>query len=273
MVALSHNRRDARIAATPELPVGARATGADPSWRGLYRAGGIAAFLYVLLGVVLPGLLFIPVGYQRGMDGDELLRFVAANRSWWIAVQTLSLGAPILAIVVFAALFAALKDVNRGYAAVGALIAGTCQVLFVVFYPLTLGVVHLSDQYVTAAPTRQISLAAGAEGVVAVLDAFGPLYEGVFAASILMLSLAMLRGVFPRAVAYLGFAAAAAAAVALSLWPILGMGYFWWWLFFVVWFSGAGWHLDRLGRAAVHADALRPRPATAGQATDRAALP
>ena len=39
-------------------------------------------FLYVLLGVVLPDVLFLPVGYRRGMSGDELLRFVADNRSW-----------------------------------------------------------------------------------------------------------------------------------------------------------------------------------------------
>jgi hypothetical protein len=144
-----------------------------------------------------------------------------------VVVQTLSLGAPILATVVFAAIFVALKDVNKSYAAVGALLAVVCQILFVAFYPLTLAVVHLSDQYVTAVQTRQVSLAAGAEGVVAVLDSYSPLYEGVFTISILILSLVMLRGVFPRAVAYLGLATAAAAIVALSLWPLLGMGYFW----------------------------------------------
>jgi hypothetical protein len=216
-------------------------------WRAFYRAGGIAAFLYVLLGVVAPGLLFIPVGYERGLDGDALLRFIAANRTWWVVVQTLSLGAPILAIVVFAAIFVALKDVNRSYAALGTIIAITCQVLFVAFYPLTLGVVHLSDQYVSAAASRQVSLAAAAEALTAVLDSYSPLYEGAFAISILILSLVMLKGVFPRAVAYLGLATAAAAVVALSLWPLIGMGYFWWWLFFVIWFIGAGWRLYRLG--------------------------
>jgi hypothetical protein len=205
------------------------------------------AFLYVLLGVVVPGLLFLPVGYERGMNGDALLRFIADNRTWWIMVQSFSLGAPILAIVVFAAIFVALKDVNRSYAALGAIIAITCQILFVAFYPLTLGVVHLSDQYMTAVEARQVSLAAAAEALVAVLDAYNPLYEGAFAISILILSLVMLRGVFPRAVAYLGLAAASAAAVALSLWPLIGMGYFWWWLVIVIWFSGAGLRLYKLG--------------------------
>src|ERR1044071_8640466 len=109
-----------RGANTPEAtrlaPVPRRSScSADPSWQGLYRTGGVAAFLYVLLGVVLPGVLFLPVGYQRGMSGDELLRFVADNRSWWVIVQTLSLGAPFVAIVVFAAIFVALKDVNKSY--------------------------------------------------------------------------------------------------------------------------------------------------------------
>jgi hypothetical protein len=250
MVTASHSgQRETRGTTTAAQPVEGYGASPDPSWRGLYRAGGVAAFLYVLLGVVVPGLLFMPVGYERGLDGDTLLRFIADNRTWWVVVQTLSLGSPILAIVVFAAIFVALKDVNRGSAAVGALVASTCQVLFVAFYPLTLGVVHLSDQYVTAAGTRRASLAAAAEALVAVLDSYSPLYEGAFAVSILMLSLVMLRGVFPRAVAHLGLATAAAAVVALSLWPIIGMGYFWWWLLFVIWFSGAGWRLYRLGCA------------------------
>ena len=66
---------------------------------------------------------------------------------------------------------------------------------------------------------------------------------GTFALSILLLCLVMLWGVFPRGVAYAGPATAAGVAVALSLWPILGMDYFWWWLLSVVWFASAGWRL------------------------------
>ena len=72
MMTLSRgNQRETRVTTTPERWMDRDATGPDPSWRGLYRAGGISAFLYVLLGVVVPGLLFIPVGYQRGMSGDD----------------------------------------------------------------------------------------------------------------------------------------------------------------------------------------------------------
>ena len=34
-------------------------SGPDPSWRGLYKAGGISAFLYVLLALVMPFFMFI----------------------------------------------------------------------------------------------------------------------------------------------------------------------------------------------------------------------
>lgn len=54
----------------------------DASWRGLYRAGGISAFLYVILGIIIPGLLFIGSSYSRDMNGDALLQFIASNRIW-----------------------------------------------------------------------------------------------------------------------------------------------------------------------------------------------
>lgn len=219
----------------------------DPSWRGLYKAGGIAAFAYILLGIVVPALLFIPVGYERGLSGEALLTFIADHRTWWFILQTLTLGPSFLAMPVFLAIFVALKGVNKSYAAIGALLAISCQLLFVSFYPGTLGMAFLSAQYMAADPALQESLAAAALGVTAPLDAFNPLYETVFAGSILILSLVMFRGVFPRAVAYMGLATAGAEMVAISLTSQIGMGYFWWYLFFVFWFAGVGWRLYQLG--------------------------
>ena len=63
----------------------------------------------------------------------------------------------------------------------------------------------------------------------------------------MLLSLAMLKGVFPKAVAWVGIANAPAAFIALALFPVIGVGYFWWWVLFIVWFVAAGWKLFRLG--------------------------
>lgn len=223
--------------------------GPDPSWRSLYRAGGISAFLYVILGIIIPGLLFIGSSYSRDMDGAALLQFIASNRTWWIIIQTLTLGPSLLAIVVFVSLYVALKHLNKSYAAIGTITAIVCEILFLAFYPLTLALVYMSDQYVLATDTRRIALETAAEGLLAQNNVFNPFYDIVFVISILIISVVMLKGVFHKSVAYLGVATTAAAIICVALWPILEIAYFWWWFVFMIWFIAVGWKLYRLGRA------------------------
>lgn len=227
---------------SPVVPV------ADPSWHGAYRAGGISAIAYVVLGIVAPAFMFFAVGYPRTSSGPELLDFIAEHRVWWMVLQTLTLGPSFLAIVVFLALFLALKDGRRSLAAIGAVLAIVCQALFVSFLPGTLGMLYLADQRADADEPRRAALEAAAEAVTAPLDAFNPLYETVFAVAVLLISLAMLRSGFPRWVAWLGIAAAVSEVVAVSALALIGMGYFWWWLVFAVWFVAVGWRLLGLAR-------------------------
>lgn len=223
--------------------------GPDPSWRSLYRAGGISAILYVILGIIVPGLLLIGSSYSRDMDGAALLQFIASNRTWWMIVQTLTLVPSILAIVVFLTLYIVLKHINKSYAAIGAIVAIVCEILFIAFYPVTLGLVYLSDQYVLATDTQRIVLATAAESLLAQNNVFNPIYDIVFVISILIISVVMLKGVFHKSVAYLGIATTPAAIIGLALWPIIGIAYFWWWFVFMVWFIAVGWKLYRLGKA------------------------
>ncbi len=62
---------------------------------------------------------------------------------------------------------------------------------------------------------------------------------------ILILSLVMLKGVFPKGVAYLGI-------VSEALRPILGPGYFVYGLLLPIWFLAVGWKLYRLGSSSSH---------------------
>ncbi len=62
---------------------------------------------------------------------------------------------------------------------------------------------------------------------------------------ILILSLVMLKGVFPKGVAYLGI-------VSEALRPILGPGYFVYGLLLPIWFLAIGWKLYRLGSSSSH---------------------
>lgn len=244
---LANNRSEERMTSMAQQSVEKAVAGPDPSWRGLYRAGGVSAILYVVLSLTVPTVQVLTVQYDFKMDGPTLLQFIASNRLWWIILQTLVLGSSILAIVSFVALFVALKHLNKSYAAIGAVVASTCQLLFMAYYPVLLGLVYLSDQYVAATDTQRVVFATAAESLIAMNNAFNPLYESLFGVSILILSLVMLKGVFHKSVAYLGMATCVAAFIGLALWPIVGVAYFWWWLLFMIWFIAVGWKLYQLG--------------------------
>jgi hypothetical protein len=219
----------------------------DPSWRGLYRAGGVAAMLYVLLGIVVPTVQVVSAGYDFHLTAPALLAYIGAHRTWWIVLQTLVLGTGLLAVVVFASLFAATWRLDPSKAAVGAVVAVASQILFVAYYPVLLGLVYLSDRYAVAPDAQRVSLVAAAEALIAQNNAINPLYEPVLAASVSLLSLVMLKGIFPRPTAYVGLAVFPAALVGLALEPLVGVGYFWWWIVLVVWFTLVGWRLYELG--------------------------
>jgi hypothetical protein len=243
---LISNQSKARTSMTQQAMEKA-VVGPDQSWRSLYRAGGISAILYALLAVIVPAVQVLMVQYDFKMDGPTLLQFIASHRLWWMILQTLVLGTSILAIISFVTLFVALKPLNKSYAAIGAVIAITCQLLFMAYYPVLLGLVYLSDQYIAAMDAQRVVLATAAESLIAQNNAFNPLYESLFGISILILSLVMLKGVFHKSIAYLGIATCVAAFIGLALWPIVGVAYFWWWLLFLIWFIAAGWKLYRLG--------------------------
>ena len=222
----------------------------EPSWNVLYKVGGISAILYMVLALVVPTLQVLTMDYfdkTAEYSGAEFLQFIAENRFWWFSAQTLLLGMSILAIVGFVALFVALKQIDKSYAILGAVFAVTTQMLFLAYYPVLLGTIYLSDKFVTASAAQQVLLGSAADSLIAINNGFNPLYEPIQAVGILFFSLAMLKGVFHKSIAYLGIATCAAALIGISLWPIVGVGYFWWWLLFFIWFVATGWKLYQMG--------------------------
>jgi len=49
------------------------AASSDPSWKGLYRAGGVSALLYVVLGMIVPAVLLLTSHYDASMGGAATL--------------------------------------------------------------------------------------------------------------------------------------------------------------------------------------------------------
>jgi hypothetical protein len=248
---LAHDGREERTTLVTLQSATKAVAGPDPSWRGLYKAGGISAILYIVLALALPTVQALTMQYFQltaEYGGLEFLRFIAANRFWWFSFQTLVLGTSFLTIVAFVALFVALKDIDKSNATLGAVIAVTIQILFLAYYPVLLGMIYLSDKFVTASAEQQIMLGTAAESLMAINNAFNPLYEPLYGVSVLFFSIAMLKGVFHKSIGYLGIATCIVSIIAVALWPILNVNYFWWWSLLFVWFTAVGWKLYQLGR-------------------------
>jgi Domain of unknown function (DUF4386) len=228
--------------------------GPDPSWRGLYRAGGVSAVLFVVLTIVAI-VLVVVAPPPLNSDGATTLQYIASHKVLYIIEQALWLAPSVFAMVVFLALFLALKHLNKSYAALGAL-AGIVSWALGLAIPVTGGgapvLVYLSDQYLAATTAAQhTAFATAAEVFIAENNiAFA---SGILGpVGILILSLVMLKGVFPKGVAYLGVVTGALGIVSEALRPILGPGYLVYGLLFPIWFLAVGLKLYRLGSSGSH---------------------
>ena len=217
----------------------------DPSWRSLYRAGGICAVLAGVLYIAALALDFIvPPAPVSG--GAATLQYIASHRSFYILAQTLWLAPSVLLMVAFLALPVALKHLNKSYAAIGALI-GVASWALSLAWPTTGGgghaLVYLSDQYVAATSAAQrAAFAAAAEGFIA-QNTIPTLIGILEPVGILILSLIMLKGVFHKSVAYLGIITGILGVVSETLRPIMGISYAVYGILLIVWFLVIGWNL------------------------------
>jgi hypothetical protein len=222
----------------------------DPSWRDLYRAGGVSAALFVVL--ILTAIVLVVVAPPPLFaNGATTLQYIASHKALYIIEQVLWLTPNVFAAVVFLALFQALKHLNRSYAALGAL-AGFVSWVLGLAIPTTGGgapvLVYLSDQYMAATTAAQhTAFATAAEAFI--VENNTPFAAGVLApVGILVISLVMLKGVFPKGVAYLGIATGVLGVVGEVFRPLIGAGYSVYGVLLPIWFLAVGWKLYRLAR-------------------------
>lgn len=238
---MAHMHRTRASRAAEALP--------DPSWSDLYRAGGVAAALFVSL-IIVSLVLEFTTPRQPDAGGAATFQHIASHRKVYILKQALWYGPSVFAIVVFLSLYAALKGVNKSYAAIGAAIGITSWGL-TLGWPATGGgapsLVYLSDRYQAASTDEErAAFAAAAESFIAQNAIPNP--PGILSpVGILILSLLMLRGVFNKGVAYVGIATGALGTVSEALRPVMGIGYMGYGLLLPIWFVAVGWKLYRLG--------------------------
>ncbi|WP_329000984.1 hypothetical protein OHA18_41955 [Kribbella sp. NBC_00709] len=223
--------------------------GLDASWRPLYRAAGVAAGCAVALYTA--ALIMVAVTAAPPTSGGAaMLEYVDTHRGSYIVRQLLWLLPSLFLMVVFLALAVAIRQYGRSYAVVAGLVAvSSWAVSFA--WPTTgdgsLAMIVLSGRYAEATTAAdRASYVAGAEVLSALNDV--PAVIGVLQTlGLLLVSLLMLQGVFPKPLALLGVATGAIGIVSEALRPVLGGAYALYGVLLFVWLTWVGVELWRLG--------------------------
>ena len=229
---------------TIERPSAVMSAGADRSWGALYRAGGVAALLCAALSIADLALIFI-LPPLPSSTGAATLAYIVANRPGYTLFQALLVGPVAFTLVTFPALYIALKPLNKSCAAAGSVIGIASVVLCLVPFSSVNGLVYLSYRYAAATSDAQrTALASAAESLLAQNNSVSA--GGVlFAASILILSVVMLKGVFPKSLACLGIASGVVGIFCESLRPVIGAAFSIYGIL-LVWLIAVGWKLYKL---------------------------
>jgi Domain of unknown function (DUF4386) len=224
----------------------------DQSWNGLYRAGGAAAVLFALLTIVYSVVAALtpqpPTTGETGSlpGGAATMQYIADDKAVYVLNMVLFIAPVTLSLIVFLALFVALSPVSRSVAAIGSLIGVAAVVLCVTPATLLFGLVPLADQYASAATTaQQAAIATTADGLIAQINAVS-LGGVLYAIGVLVVSVAMLKGIFHWSAAYLGIATGVVGVVCECLRPVIGAGYGVYGIM-LIWLLVVGWQLWRLG--------------------------
>lgn len=221
---------------------------APQNWRTLYLVAGISSIAFVVLLITALVIDFIAPPPVHG--GAETLQFIADNKALYVAEQILWILPNTLAVLVFVALFVALRPLNQSVSLIAAVLGGIPWALLLAI-PVTsrgaLPLVYLSDQYVSAAENDRATFAIAAEAIIAENNT--PAIVGVLsAAGILLISVVMTKGVLPRWVAWLGVVTGGLGVISEALrhaapWFYWGYGVLLW-----IWFLAAGWALLQLSK-------------------------
>jgi hypothetical protein len=221
---------------------------ADSRWGTLYLVGGISAELFAVL-LVAAIILAIITPSPPTAGGSLTLEFIAEHRTLYLVHQELWLIPGLFAAITYLALLPALKPLQPSVAVLGCAVGGTAWALTLAMPTTSTGapaLVYLSDQYVAAGdPVGRAALAAAAEGLIALNRTPTPV--GVLTTvGMLIVSLVMLRGVFPRWVAYLGIATGLLGIGSEALRPVIEGGYSVYGLLLLVWTGVVGFRLFHL---------------------------
>jgi hypothetical protein len=237
--------------AVPEVPLSIKRTqfeAADSNWTGLYKAGGVAALLTIVFFPIQILVFFINpppetvIGWFTLFQNNRLIGF--------LDLDLLLIVDQALTILIFLALYAALRRAHESLMALGLALGLVSVVLFIASNP-AFAMLSLSDQYAAAGTDAQRSVFLAAGQVMLVTWQGSSFHASYILGSIaaIIISVAMLRNRhFSKATPHLGILAN---VIALGLYvpdigvyiSIFSVVFLW------VWYLLIAVGLIRLGRA------------------------
>jgi hypothetical protein len=206
---------------------------ADSNWKSLYKIGGAAALMAVLVGLSEIIITFLPGGGVSSGAETVVDWFTLFQNHWFLGLRNLGLLNIVLtalAIPIFFALYAAHRRTNQAYAALAMIIAFIGIGIFFATnraFPM----LELSRQYAAATTDAQRSMiAAAGQAMLSVGQSHTPgTFIGFFLTEVagIVISMVMLRSkVFSKATAsagILGFGLLLVFEVCSSFVPALGV--------------------------------------------------
>lgn len=229
-----------------QLPQRSAADDTGAEWDTLYRAGGVSAFVFVLL--VLVPIVLVFAAPVPPADGAGVLVYISEHRWVYLVELICFVGLSVPAIIVFCALAVALRGVDRSVALLGGVIGVVSETIALALgsSPQSLhgGLVVLGNAYARADDTGRPALVSAAEALIAATNAVS--WAGILtAAGIGVLSLLMRRGGFGTGLAVLGVLAGVLGVMFEVTRPMIGAWYSVYGLLLPVWFGLVGWRLLR----------------------------
>jgi uncharacterized protein DUF4386 len=234
----------------------------DSRWRMLYRIGGISAGLFVAMLLAAIGLV-IATPPPPTAGGATTLEYIANHRTLYIVHQQLWLVPGVFAAVMYLALYPVLRPLHASVAALGCAVGGIAWALTLAMPTTSTGapaLVYLSDQHAATSDLAERSALVGAaESLIAINRT--PTTVGVLTTvGMLIVALVMLRGIFPKWIAYLGIVTGLLGIASEALRPVIEGGYGIYGVLLLVWMGAVGWKLYGLGTAP-GGRAVRAEPA------------
>lgn len=220
----------------------------DRAWRRLYRVGGVASAVYVVL--VLVPLVLVVAAPVPPTTGSALLAYIAEHRTVYLVELASFVGLAVPGLVVFAAAAVALRHVDPGIAALGGLLGVVSETIALALgsSPQSLhgGLVVLANRYALSSDaSERASLASAADALIAATNAVS--WAGILtAAAILVLSLLMRPAGWGTPVAALGIITGILGLAFETLRPMVGASYAVYGLLLPAWFAIVGWKLLHL---------------------------